>query len=79
MTYGADATSSALSLATAGDYAGHTLILEIDGDDLRSVASTGETYNWVTIDFTNATTGTIAAFAILSNARYAKNDMPIAV
>lgn len=79
MTYSTDATSSALSLATLGDYAGHVLLLEVDQDELRSVASTNETYKWLTVDMTNATTGTIAAYAILSNARYAKNNMPIAV
>jgi hypothetical protein len=79
MTYGADATSSALSLATVENYAGHTLLLEVDGDELYSVASTNETYKWLTVDFTNATVGTLAAFVILSNARYAKSDMPIAV
>lgn len=78
MTYGADNTSSALSNATAGDWAGHTLILEVDGDELRST-SLGKVYNWLTVDYTNATTGTIAAYAILANPRYESASMPIAI
>ena len=78
MTYGADNTSSALSNATAADWAGHTLILEVDADELRS-SSLGKVYNWLTVDFTNATVGTIAAYAILSNPRYAGASMPIAI
>jgi hypothetical protein len=78
--YGADATASSLSLGTAGDKAGHVLLLEVDGDELRSVASTNETYKWLTIDLgANASVGTVAAYAILSNPRYAKDVMPTAI
>ena len=77
-TYSALATSSALSNATVGDWAGHTLILEVDQDDLRST-SLGKVYNWLTVDFSNATVGTIAAYAILSNPRYAAANMPVAI
>lgn len=79
MTYGADATASTLSIASAGDYAGKTLILEVDGDELRST-SLGKVYNWLTVDIgANVTTGTIAAYAILSNPRYEAASMPIAI
>lgn len=78
MTYSADATSSALSNATAADWAGHTLVLEVDGDELRST-SLGKVYNWLTVDYTNATVGTICAYAILSNPRYAAASMPVAI
>ncbi len=76
--YGVDATASALSNATAGDWAGHTIILDVDGDELQST-SLGKVYNWLTVDFTNATVGTVAAYAILSNPRYTAADMPVAI
>jgi hypothetical protein len=78
MTYSADATSSALSFSTVGDLAGHCLILQVDADELRTT-SLGKVYNWLTVDFTNATTGTIDAFCILSNPRYTAADLPVAV
>ena len=78
MSWSADATSSALSNATVGDWAGHTILLQIDGDELPST-STGKVYDWITVDFTNATTGTISAWAVLSEPRYAGASMPIAV
>lgn len=77
--YSAEATSSALTIASAGDYAGHTLILEVDGDELRSTTA-GVVYNWLQVDLgTNASTGTMAAYAILSNPRYQGASMPVAI
>ena len=79
MTYGADATASTLTLSSAGDYAGHTLILQWDADELRST-SLGAVYDWITVDIgQGVTTGTIAAWAILSKPRYAGASMPVAV
>jgi len=77
-TYSADTTASTLSLASAADSAGHTLILEVDGDELRST-SLGVVYNWLTVDFSNATVGTIMAYAILSNPRIQGVNMPVAI
>lgn len=77
--YSVDATSSALTLSSGGDYAGHTLILEVDAEELRST-SAGVVYNWLTVDLgTNASTGTMAAYAILSNPRYQGASMPVAI
>lgn len=77
--YGADTTASVYSIVSAADVAGHTLILEVDGDELRST-SLGEVYNWITVDIESGiTTGTIAAYAILSNPRYAAASMPVAI
>ncbi len=78
MTYAADATASTLSFATANDIAGHCLILQVDGDELRST-SLGKVYNWLTVDIDNATAGVMDAWAILSEPRYAGASMPIAV
>jgi len=78
MTYSADATSSALTLSSAGDYAGHVLIVQVDGDELRST-SLGKVYNWLQVDIDNVTAGVMDAWAILSNPRYAAASMPIAV
>lgn len=78
-TYGVDATSSALTLSSAGDYAGHTLVLEVDADELRSTTA-GVVYNWLTVDLgTNASAGTLAAYAILSNPRFQGASMPVAI
>ncbi len=77
--YSADATASRLSIASAGDYAGHTLVLEVDADELRSTTA-GVVYNWLTVDLeTNASTGTLAAYAILSNPRFQGASMPVAI
>lgn len=77
--YGADATTSALTLSSAGDYAGHTLILEVDGDELRSTTA-GVVYNWLAVDISdNVTTGRIAGYAILSNPRVQGASMPVAI
>ncbi len=78
MTYSADATSSALTFSTVGDLAGHTIILQVDADELVTT-SLGKVYDWLTVDFTNATVGTIDAFAILSKSRYSGADLPVAV
>lgn len=78
-TYAADATASTYQNITADAVAGHTLILEVDGDELRST-SLGKVYNWLTVDIgTGCTTGTICAYAILSNPRYAAASMPVAI
>jgi hypothetical protein len=75
--YGTDTTASSLSLGAAGTYAGHVLLLELDQDELPTAS---KTYQWVTVDLgTNASVGTIAAYAILSNPRYAKAVMPTAL
>ena len=75
--YGTDATASTLSLGTGGTYAGKVLLLEINGDELPTAS---KAYNWVTVDIgANASIGTLAAYAILSNPRYAKAVMPTAV
>jgi hypothetical protein len=69
----ADATASTLTL-TSTTYAGHMLILEIDQDELPTAS---KTYQWVTVDMTPGTASvTFAAYAILSNPRYAKAVMP---
>lgn len=79
MTYAADATASTLSLTTPSTtYAGHVLLVQVDGDELRST-STGKVYNWITVDMDNATAGTLAAWAILSEPRYAGASMPVAI
>jgi hypothetical protein len=76
--YAADATASVLTYSSAGDYAGHTLIIQVDGDELQST-SLGATYNWLTVDLDNATAGGISAWCILSEPRYAGASMPVAV
>ena len=77
--YSAEATSSALTLSSAGDYAGHTLILEVDGDELRSTTA-GVDYNWLQVDLgTNVSAGTMAAYAIMSNPRFQGASMPVAI
>ena len=77
--YSAEATSSALTLSSAGDYAGHTLILEVDGDELRSTTA-GVVYNWLQVDLgTNVSAGTMAAYAIMSNPRFQGASMPVAI
>ncbi len=78
MTYSADATSSSLTFATAGDIAGHCLIVQVDADELRST-SLGKVYNWITVDIDNVTAGVMDAWAILSEPRYAAASMPIAI
>lgn len=79
MTYAADATASTWSNATADAFAGHTLILQVEGNELRST-SLGKVYNWLTVDIgQGVTTGTIDAFCILSNPRYAAASMPVAI
>ena len=78
-TYGADATASLISIASAADFAGKTVLLEVDGDELRS-STAGLVYNWVTVDIESGiTTGRISAYAILSNPRFAGASMPVAI
>lgn len=79
MTYAADATASTISYSSAGDLAGHVLLLQVDGDELRST-SLGKVYNWLTVDIDSTpTTGAVAAWAVLSNYRYAGASMPVAI
>ncbi len=73
----ADDTAATLTL-TAATYQGKILVLELDGEELPRSGAT--VYDWVTVDFDGtATVGTIAAFAILSEPRYAKAVMPTAI
>ena len=72
----ADATSAGLTL-TAATYQGKMLVLEIAADEMQV---SGVQYQFLTINFDGtATTGTIAAFAILSKPRYARAVMPTAI
>lgn len=72
----ADATSAALTL-TAASYQGLMLVLEISADEMQA---SGTQYQFLTINFDGtASTGTIAAFAILSKPRYARAVMPTAI
>lgn len=67
-----DTTASTLSI-TSG-YAGKSLLVEIQGDEL---ATASKTYEWVQIKIAanSASVGEVMGFAVLSNARYA--DMPM--
>jgi len=66
----ADATAATLTL-TAATYQGKMLVLELDASELPKSGST--VYDWVTVDMDGAASvGTIAAFAILSEPRYAE-------
>ncbi len=74
---GADATASSLTL-TAATYQGKMLILELNADELPTSGTT--VYDWVTVDFDGtASTGSVTAFAILSEPRFAKEIMPTAI
>jgi hypothetical protein len=75
--WGAIASASSLTLTDA-TYRGKCLILEFDADDLPAAS---KTYEWVTasIAAAGASAGVVEAWAILSNARYAKNIMPTAL
>jgi len=76
-TLAADATAATLTL-TAATYQGKMLVLEIDADELPTSGTT--VYDWVTVDFDGtASVGTIMAFAILSNPRFAGAIMPSAI
>ena len=71
--------ASASTLEIASGDAGRMLILEWDANELPTPS---KTYDWCTVDinFTSCSVGAInAAYAILSNPRYAKNIMPAAV
>jgi len=63
------ATSAALTL-TAATYQGRLLVLELDAEDLNI---SNVQYDWVTVNFDGtASVGTVSAFAVLSQPRYAQ-------
>lgn len=74
--WGSITAASTLTL-TATTYAGLSLLLELNADDLPAAS---KTYEWVTVDISaeSCSVGKVDAVAILSRPRYIKNVMPAA-